>query len=269
MGDVRDVVSQHHHPLPRIHTYSSVPWSSDRVNVAEVRHRLELSRNPYLNISIARDWTVHATPWRGRVLEPHKIYVVAVYHLAYDPSEHTFDRITSVDANVMRFVAREQVSPQRAAVVDEWLVRRRENELFIDDADQTPELAKYLHVFEDLATGKRFRIDVFGWGIDRHDGLRIQVMDVVSSSWYIRPYIRPCANPSTTWYIPPYAENRANRAIKSMRSIRRCWERGVAADVAAMTIQRAWLRARADPAHPICRARLQAEFDELSSICVI
>lgn len=258
--------------LPRM-----VAWASDRVNVAEVRRRLELAHNcqetmAVKKICITRRWSPHVDIEKieASILEPRKCYVVAAYRPSReDPRDHAV--IDAVEANVMRFITHQRVTPERAAVVDEWLAARRvavtAKDVMEDGFDDgqwwrhdDPDFdymfaelrvaAKLLHIFEDLATGRRFAIDVFGWGIDRHDGVHIQVMDVLSSSWEIMQ-------------APPPAPSLARFGMDRMESIRRGWERHVAAEAAAMVIQRAWRRARADPAHPICRKRLRAEFESL------
>ena len=246
-----------HIALPRM-----MPWSSDRINVAEVRRRLHMMRNLsaeltlgfVLGISIARRWYLRTS--YPQVLEPRTCYVVAAYRDVLNS--------TRVEANVMRFITHVPVSAERAAVVDEWLAARHairvaerardndddddDDDVYEDDNDAREEdlgmCAKLLHVFEDLATGRRFTIDVFGWDIDRRDGVHIAVMDVTSFGWGVRRDVDE------------------GRAVKSMDSIRRGWELGVVAGVAARVIQRAWRRARADPAHPICRKRLREEFEE-------
>lgn len=254
-----------------------VPWASARINTAEVRRRLEMQlyfieMMEMRRIVVARRWTVRAHSAQAmlqdaQLLEPRKCYMVAAYRAA------SMTSITAVEANVMRFITHVRVSPERAAVVDEWLAAKRvahnaknaaleedrdeaEGWWAPDDADCDADLrmaATLLHVFECLETGRRYTIDVYGWGIDRHDGVHIAVVDVTSSAWKTR------SGPFDLGLVADF-----RRAEKRMASIRRGWERQVAADVAATAIQRAWRRARADPAHPICRKRLRAEFEALA-----
>jgi hypothetical protein len=257
------------------------PWASDRLNMAEVRARLESGLHPFMatgtaDVGVCRQWRPlvgdNCDWWDYFV--PNEVYMVAAYREKHGS-------VTAVEASVMRFIAYVKVPEARAAIVDAYVDADRFTTLHKCDGDSDGEYdedieahlyvlrslrkaAKLYYVFEDLCDDRRrrYRIDLFGGAIpsdtQKRTDVKIDVMRIGSTTWYVRG--------QDTSLRTPEGKREVQAQHRRMDSIRRGWELGIVADVAARTIQRAWRRARADPAHPVCRKRLRAEFEDMHTV---
>lgn len=261
------------HP-PFTVTHRMFPWASDRLNIVEVCRRLEFGQSPYnaeaRKIAIFRQWKM----WGGTNYRCWSHFVpMKVYMIAAAPYQCTQSSVTSAEANVLRFIEYVKAPVERVTSVDRYIDSKKftashgHNDEDSDDdvcdnyyeylreLEDIRVAAKLYYVFEDLtADRRRYTIDIFGRSIPSATGefmttcVRIYVLDIGSNAWHTRS-----------------RESASSRAFvcSRMQSIRRGWELGIVAEVAARTIQQAWRDARADPEHPLCCKRLRAEYDEM------